>query len=292
MARNRNMSVLRAAGMAAMGVVVATALSACTTGSKGAKSDSRSIFSTFAPTTPQNAAAWAIDPYDADKRQRGILLLANAPWGGEKVYVDLYQAALKDGDAGVRTAAIQALGLHGHPDDAPLIADRLSSDDHMERWAAAHALQRIYNPKVVPTLLEHLDPKKETEFDVRAAVATALGQYAEGRVVDGLIAALDDPNLLVNVEAEKSLHTLTGHDLGQDVRAWIAWTHETPNLFAGRLPYTYPVFHRDKTLLEWVVPFMQPPNEVAAAPAGMPPVQKHAGSAASTETADGSVRQN
>ena len=274
-------------------LAMAMALGGCTpAGLKGADSSSHSVFSMFSPPSPQTAAAWAIDPYDADKRQRGILLLANEPWGGEKVYLDLYIAALNDGDAGVRISAIKALGLHGDPADAPLIAERLSSEDHLERWTAANALQRLHNPEVVPTLLEHLDPKKEQEFDVRASVATALGQYPEGRVVDGLIPALDDMNLLVNIEADKSLHTLTGQEFGQDVRAWVEWTKEADNLFAGQLPYTYPVFQRDKTMLEWVLPFMQPPNEVAAAPAGMPPVQKQARSAGSTETEDESVRQN
>lgn len=287
-----NTGFLRNAASVACCATLAASMSGCATGSKGATTDSRSIFSTFAPPTPQTAAAWAIDPYDADKRQRGILLLANAPWGGADVYVDLYRAALSDGDAGVRVSAIKALGLHGRPEVAPLIAERLSSDDHLERWTAAHALQRLHNPEVVPALLERLDPKKEPEFDVRAAAANALGQYPEGRVVDVLIAALDDANLLVNVEAEESLHTLTGQSFGQDVRAWVAWTRQTRSLFAGQLPYTYPVFHRDRTLLEWMVPFIGPPNEVAAAPAGMPPVQRQARSADSTETGDGSVRQN
>ena len=38
----------------------------------------KSILTAFAPPTPQEAAQWAIDPFDADKRYRGTLLLANA----------------------------------------------------------------------------------------------------------------------------------------------------------------------------------------------------------------------
>lgn len=269
-----------------------TLQSACQTGSSGARADTRSVISVFSPPSPQEAAAWAIDPYDADKRQRGILLLANAPWGGEDVYLDLYRAALTDGDAGVRVSAIKALGLHGAPQDAPAIAARLDSEESLERWGATRALQRLHDPSVVPALLTRLDRAEEADFDVRAGAATALGQYAENRVIDGLIGALDDPDLLVNVSASESLRILTGQDFGQDVGAWLTWVKETDAPFADRRPFEYPVFHRDKTFLEWVVPFMEPPNEIAAAPAGMPPVQIRADGATSSERDAGSVRQN
>jgi hypothetical protein len=292
------------AGVVARVVVCAGAAAGvmgCATGSSGAKAGSRSVLQLFSPPTPQEAAAWAIDPYDADKRQRGLLLLANAPWGGADVYVELYRAALDDGDNGVKASAIKALALHGGPEDAERIAVFLVSDDRLVRWESAQALQRLHNPVVVPALMERLDPRKESDYDVRAAAATALGQYAERRVLDSLMGALDDPNLLVNTAAEGSLRTLTGKDLGDDVRAWVEWTKGTEDPFAGRLAYVYPVFHRDKTLLEWVVPFMAPPNEIAAAPAGMPAMASTPGGpeaesgvegAGSAEQAGETVRQN
>lgn len=275
------------------GLAMALVLPGCKAGG-GAKSNSRSIMSLVSPPTPQEAAAWAVDPYDADKRQRGILLLANASWGGAPVYVDLYEAALEDGDHGVQASAIKALGLHGRPDQAEAIAEKLAtSDDRMVRWEAARALQRLHNPEVVETLIARLDPREEEDYDIRASAATALGQYAENRVLDGLMGALDDPSLLVNVAATEALATLTGQDFGDDVRAWLAWSKETEDPFAGRQAYIYPVFYRKPSFLESIVPFMQPPNEVAAAPAGMPAsAPAVAGSGDSGEPAGESVRQN
>ena len=64
-----------------------------------------SILSIWSPPDPAEAARWAADPYDPDKRQKGMLLLANAPWGGDPVYLRFYESALADADAGGRATA-------------------------------------------------------------------------------------------------------------------------------------------------------------------------------------------
>lgn len=230
-----------------------------------------SIISSFNETpTPQQAAAWAVDPYSADKRFRGLLLLANAPWGGEPVYIETYQLALKDGDPSVRSVAVRALGLHGTPEHVPLIIAQFNDEDRLLRWECARALQRLHNPVAITPLLDRLDVKKESEPEIRAATATALGQYPEASVVDALINALDDRDLAVNHAAEQSLRILTGQTLGLDLRAWVAWQSEhKSDLFAGRGAYEYPVFSRNNLWWEWVWPFGRAPNEVASVPAGM-----------------------
>ncbi len=226
--------------------------------------NARSVFSVIDPIpTPDVAAQWAISPYDADKRQRGILLLANAPFGGERVYVDLYKSALSDPDSGVRLAAIRGLALHGTPDSAPLIVPFLEDDDRLVRWEAAGALQRIHWDGAVEPLIERLDPAVEMEIDVRGAAATALGQYPERRVLNALIQALRDPSLLVTHAASQSLHILTGEDFGDNPKAWTRWLADAKSPFAGQQAFIYPVFHRSKRWYEWFMPFMSPPNEVA-----------------------------
>ncbi len=262
---------LRSAGVILGAMSVVALAGGCKTGSAGAKAKSESVFEIFEPTTPQQAAAWAVDPYDADSRQRGILLLANAPFGGEPVYVDLYEAALDDSDSGVRTAAVKALGLHGRPEHAEAIAAFLTDDSRILRWESATALQRLHNPDVIEELAERLDDEVEQEPEVRAAAATALGQYTQIRVVDALIGALDDPNLHVNRATQAALRTLTGQSLGDQVGPWVAWMRETDDPFAEGEPYEYPVFNRDRRFVEWVLPWLEPPNEVAAAPAGYDP---------------------
>lgn len=230
-----------------------------------------SIFELFAPPTPAEAAAWASDQYDPDKRYRGTLLLANAPFGGESVYVELYTKAAADEDPSVRSAAIRGLALHGSVEHVPLILDQIGDEDRLLRWECCRALQRLHDRAAVPALLQRLDPAVESEPIVRQAAAEALGQYPESRVLDGLIAALRDRDLAVNHTALNSLRTLTGQDMGHNFRQWIAWQKQTETPFAGRQPYVYPVFYRDRKLVEVILPIFSPPNEIAATPVGMDP---------------------
>ncbi len=237
-----------------------------------------SVLGVFAPPTPAEAAAWAADPYDSDKRQRGVLLLANAPFGGEGPYLRLYEVRLTDEDPVVRAAALKALALHGTRDHATPIARRLLEDESESvRAEAARALQRIHEPRVVDALITAVDPGRESDPDVRARAARALGQYASPEVVQTLIGALNDRRLTVNANALESLRILTGKDFGYDARAWLEWTNQTPSLFAGRRTYEYPVFERDPRVWELLLPFWSPPNEIAATPAGMPADQRGAG---------------
>ena len=53
--------------------------------------DMGGLSSAFKQTTPSEAARWAVDPTDADKRREGIILLSNAPFGSVDVYVNLYR---------------------------------------------------------------------------------------------------------------------------------------------------------------------------------------------------------
>jgi len=250
-----------------------TALGGCGADLQGSPTpgEPQSVFSIWSPPSPAEAAAWAADPYDADKRQRGLLLLANAPFGGEPVYVRVYQARLADEDANVRAAAARALALHGEPEDVEQLARLLTEDENSSvRRAAARALQRLHSPVAIGSLVEASDDRFESDAQVRAFAATALGQYTDPQVVNGLVAALRDRRLTVNHAALGSLRVLTGQDFGYDVREWLEWVNETDDLFAGGGTYVYPVFRRDPTIWELFLPWDSPPNEVAAKPAGMP----------------------
>lgn len=231
-----------------------------------------SLLAVFEGPTPSEAADMALDPYNPDNRFRGIQLLANADFGGQEPYVPLYIDSLDDGDPGVRWIGVRALGRHGDPEHVPLILERLGDEDTLVRAEAARALQRLHNDAALDPLLNAIDPEAEPEPSVRAEAAHALGQYAEPRVVQALIARLDDPSLAVNRNTLVALRTLTGQDFGLDQRAWLDWVDATPDLFAARQPYTYPVFQRDKTLLEWLPFVPPPPNEAESTPVGLPPM--------------------
>lgn len=238
------------------------ALPACTD-EFGRPIKGESMFDFLQPVSPQQAAIWAADPFEADKRYRGILLLSNAQFGGEKVYVDMYRLAAADGDPGVRAVALSALAMHGTIEDAPLVTKSLTDEAEEVRWHASRALQRFYHPASVPPMLERLKPDVESSVQVRAAVARGLGQYQERRVAQGLIGALGERNLAVNENARESMRILTGEDFGSDDKRWLTWLNESKEPFAKAGTYTYPVFHRDKNFVEFILPFIPgPPNEI------------------------------
>lgn len=233
------------------------------------------------PPTPAEAARWAVDPYDANKRMSGLNLLANAPFGGDPVYVKVYRAALgappadaPDSDPGVRAVAARALALHGSAADVDLILPLLKSPDRRVRGEAVRSLQRLHNPKAVEPLVTLTNMDKEEDVDVRAEACTALGQYAETKALQGLIAALTDDSLLVNRAAMGSLYTLTGQKLGEDPRAWLKWLEGNREPFANQQQYIYPHFERDKFWYEWIPLVPPPPNEQGGTPVGMTPVKK------------------
>jgi HEAT repeat protein len=235
-------------------------------GARGANS----ILAIGAPPAPEDAAELALDPYDADKRARGTRLLADANFGGADVYLRLYEDAVGDEDSGVRQAGVRALGLHGGPEHAPLIAERLTDDDRLVRVAAGRALQRLHNPEVVPALIRAIDAEREEEAPVRSEAAHALGQYREPRVLQALIAGLADSSLAVNTATIESLETLTGQNFGLDAAAWLGWLRRADDPFLAGRVYAYPGFQRDQRLIEYL-PFVPgPPNEPPGAPVGMP----------------------
>lgn len=229
---------------------------------------------------PREAAQWAADPYDADKRARGTTLLANAPFGGADAYLAMYREYVTDAFPAVRAAAARGLAMHGTPEDAVLVIPLLEDQDRNVRLDAVKALQRLHNPAAIDPLIARLDPAKEPEVDVRAGVASALGQYADNKVLQALIATLSDNSLLVTRNAVESLRTLTGQDdLPDDRKAWVVWAGSTKEPFAGQRPYYYPVFHRDKVWTDYLPIVGGPvPNETPAQPTGMPAISSRSGS--------------
>lgn len=230
-----------------------------------------SVVEFFQPPSPQQAVAWASDPYDADKRYRGLLLISNAPFGSDPLYVRMYEQAANDGDPGVRAMAVRALGRHGGPGHAEILLNAFNDQDDLVRWETARTLQRIYLPQAVGALIDHLNASREASALVREASAVALGQYAEPRVVQALFSALNDRQLAVNVAANRSLRILTGQDFPPDAARWLRWYNAASEPFAQRGEYEYPVFERDPEWWEHLTPWSQVPNEVAGRPAGAPP---------------------
>lgn len=236
--------------------------------------NSESLLTLFQRPPPAQAVRWALDPHSADNRYRGISLLANAPFGGEDVYLDLFTDSARDPDSAVRAASVRGLAHHGRPEHADEIARALSDESSLVRLEAARAAQRIHNPSIVPALFGRLDAETEDEHDVRAAVAHALGQYPQRRVLDRLVGALRDPSLTVNRHAAEALTILTGQDLGIDPVAWLSFVTDAEAPFAEGSRYRYQVFQRDMRLVEYIPLYPEPPSDPAAEPVGLPRVEQ------------------
>lgn len=259
-------AIVGAAGLGVLGGL----LGGCATPDLGLQPGSNSVFSAFSGPTPTEAAALALDKYNANNRYRGTLLLSSATFAGEPVYMALFRDNMDDEDPGVRAVSARAVARHGTPDDATLLIQGLADPDANVRIEVARGLQRIHNPAAVVPLLKALNATTEAEPQVRFEAASALGQYPQTIVVEELVASLEDPNLSVNRNTLMSLRTLTGQDFGFEQKAWLEWYNATDTPFAARNGYMYPAFSREKKWWEHIPFVPQPPNEPASVPAGMP----------------------
>ncbi|MHC4709293.1 MAG: HEAT repeat domain-containing protein [Planctomycetota bacterium] len=259
----------RAWGGCAAALLAACGLAGCSSMGQ----DLSEFGDSLTPTTPAEAARMMVDPYDPDSRRRGIVLIANSPFGGADAYLAVYRDRVAhETDPLAKAAAITALGRYGTPPDAPAIAACLEDEQFQVRWEAAKALQRIHNPVVVPLLVPILRNRDE-QPDIRVAAAVALGQYPQDRVFQALVEALDARELAVNAAARTSLGTLTGQNFDMDPAAWLRWYNGVANPFEDQQEYLYPTYQRDETWLEKMAFWSSKTYEHPAPPAGLRPPQ-------------------
>lgn len=241
----------------------------CAGGCDTIASDFDQFSSSFIPPSPAEAAQWAADPNDRENARRGTVLLANAPWGGATPYLRLYRLYAESApDPLVRAAALQALGRHGDPEDATLVAKSLTSPFRQVRLAAAKSLQRLHDPAVADMIWPRLVDGAE-DSDVRTELAIALGQYPTPAVFQALVAALSQRDLAVNIAAVDSLRSLTGASLGLDERPWLDFYTQASEPFAGARPYLYPAYTRDLDAWDRIAFWMPETLEEAEVPIGL-----------------------
>jgi hypothetical protein len=214
------------------------------------------VFGDVPPPTPTQAVAMMFNRNDADERRQGITWLAASPFGGEEEYLNSYRVFVTDPDPGVRAAAATALGRHGIVADAMTLATLLKDEDDLVTWQAADGLRKLHNPAAVPAMLERLDPDVEDDADTRAAIALALGQYAnDDTVFARLVAALEQSDFNVVAAAHRSLMLLTGEDKGLDPQAWGEWFEQSDAPFANQQAYTYDTYRPDRSWFDQYVTF-------------------------------------
>lgn len=225
----------------------------------------------LSPASPQEAAQWAVDTTDAENMRRGVVLLGTSSFGGVDAYVKLYRFYVKDmKDPLVQAAAISALSRFGRPEDAVLIAERLTSTFPHVRLAAAIALQRLHNVAVAELMWRKLQDESEAQ-ETRIELAVGLGQYQQDDSFQALVTALDHSELTVNLAALDSLRMMTGNDLGIDRMRWLGWYSTAPvsKRFVAQNIYLYPTYQRHLTFWDYVVFWDIPKWEWPGLPTGI-----------------------
>jgi len=118
---------------------------------------------------------------------------------------------VRDDNAAVRRAAVEALGQLADPRAIDALVEVLRTDsDARVREAAASALGSIESPRAVPGLVAALG--NERTASVRAKIAWALGEIEDARAVDALGSALRDQSVEVRRQAVWALGNIESAD--------------------------------------------------------------------------------
>ncbi len=154
------------------------------------------------PDTPEVFKKLRQLAQDDDASARGYALMLLTPYGAEAM--PLFLAGLKDGNAGVRRAAVNA--LRRHPGDLrealPLLLPLLKSEDATLRQITVHAVSRT-GAAAVPHLIEML--KKDANLYVRLEAANGLAAAGPAGQKALLAAARDHADRNVQMTALQML---------------------------------------------------------------------------------------
>lgn len=125
---------------------------------------------------------------------------------GEKAVPDLLKALHNDTNTNQRIWAAQILGAISSTAAIPMLIQRLRDRDANVRIATVEALGRLKSPLAVHSIIDMLlrDPVAE----VRSQAAIALGQIADEAALSPLINALNDPEYWTRVRAVEALERL------------------------------------------------------------------------------------
>lgn len=133
----------------------------------------------------------------------------------------------REQDPLLRAEIIRTLRKFPTPESLAAAQNALKDPDADVRVAACEALGRMGGSRAVGGLSEAL--RGDVDVDVRMAAARALGETRDTNSLVALGAALDDKDPAMQYRAMASLKTVTGKDLGNDVRRWQQFVKgETP----------------------------------------------------------------
>ena len=142
------------------------------------------------------------DKYETTRFQAAVAL--REIQAGDKGLVDIIKKGLGSFDDGYEVQSVQnevigALIKDGNIPTAEFALDALkSADDEWTRWALVHVIGATAKKVAVDAMLEEL---KHTSYVVRRRAAESLGGFKERRVVESLIAVLENTDEMKSIRA-------------------------------------------------------------------------------------------
>ena len=124
----------------------------------------------------------------------------------------------KEQDPLLRAEIVRTMRKFPTPETLAAAQGALQDSETDVRVAACEALGRMGGAPAVTSLSETL--RGDVDADVRLAAARALGDTRDPGAVVALGTALEDKDPAMQYRAVASLKTVTGKDLGNDVRPW------------------------------------------------------------------------
>jgi HEAT repeat protein len=126
----------------------------------------------------------------------------------------------------VRKAIQEAVAEYDVPMARQVLIAGLNDDDLDVRLACCYRLGDRAEPEAVPALRKILE--SDDKLDVRLAAADALGKINTPESIDALSIAVKDRDPALQYAGVEALKSISGQDLGNDVKAWQQFTEQPP----------------------------------------------------------------
>lgn len=141
------------------------------------------------------------------------------------------RAALADGHASVRAAAVSALGRARDEASLETIVDLASDPSERVRMHVPEALARLAGERALPLLRSMGDDER---WRVRLGVIRALADVKSPRSVEALVEQFAQEDGRLREDCLVRLQRLTGRTFGLDVEAWRRFVDDAPDDFINR----------------------------------------------------------
>lgn len=141
-----------------------------------------------------------------------------------KAVDELVEQIRVERDPIVRKAIQETIAEYQVPMARQVLIAGLQDDDLDVRLACCHQLGRRGEPEAVPALRAVLESNEK--LDVKLAAADALGNINTPESIEALSLAVKDRDPALQYAGVEALKSVSGKDLGNDVKAWQQFTEQ------------------------------------------------------------------